>query len=110
MRLHVGMLNQLGQVLLAHTWRQPVCGVYVQAHRVVVGKGEGAEVATQASGLRGLGWGASSSRETLGTGGATQASTEGGFLVLELWMGIPEWVVDWGSLWNQLRRPNLEES
>ena len=32
-------------------------GMYMQAHRVVVGKGEGAEVATQASGLRGLGWG-----------------------------------------------------
>lgn len=57
MCLHIGVLNQLGQVLLAHTWRRPESGAYVEAHRVVVGKGEGGEVATQASGLRGLGWG-----------------------------------------------------
>lgn len=54
--------------------------------------------------------GASSSRDTLGTGGTTYAHREGGFLMLELWMGIPEAVIDWGSLWNQLRGPNLEES
>lgn len=29
--------------------------------------------------------------------------------MLELWMGILEEVVDWGSLWNQSRGPNLEE-
>lgn len=29
--------------------------------------------------------------------------------MLELWMGILEEVVDWRSLWNQLRGLNLEE-
>lgn len=59
--------------------------------------------------LEGLGVGASSSRDTLGTGGATYAHRGGGFLMLELWMGILEEVVDWRSLWNQLRGLNLEE-
>lgn len=54
--------------------------------------------------------GASSSRDTLGTGGTTYARREGGFLTLELWLGIPEGVIDWGSLWNQLRGRNLEGS
>lgn len=53
--------------------------------------------------------GASSSQDTLGTGGATYAHRGGGFLMLELWMGILEEVVDWRSLWNQLRGLNLEE-
>ena len=53
--------------------------------------------------------GAAYSSETLGTRGATQAGA-GGFLMLEFWMQIPEGVVDWGILWNQLRGPNLETS
>ena len=60
--------------------------------------------------VEGLGVGASSSRDTLGTGGTTYARREGGFLTLELWLGIPEGVIDWGSLWNQLRGRNLEGS
>lgn len=41
--------------------------------------------------------------------GSHQAGA-GAFLMLEFWMRIPERVVDWGTLWNQLRGPNLETS